>query len=110
MCVFAVTDPRNVEVPSYFLPLLVGLVVGMIGLGKADTVDPDPVQEENEMLLAFGFNCGFALNPARDLGPRIFTAFAGWGVDVFRYGRRGPQAPEGPKPCPLSGFGTTLGS
>lgn len=65
MCVFAVTDPRNVEVPQYFLPLLVGLVVGTVGM-------------------SFGFNCGFAINPARDLGPRIFTAIAGYGSEPFR--------------------------
>jgi glycerol uptake facilitator-like aquaporin len=34
----------------------------------------------------FGFNAGYAINPARDLGPRIFTAIAGWGTDVFRAG------------------------
>jgi len=66
MCVFAVTDPRNVEVPQHFLPLLVGLVVGMIGL-------------------SYGFNCGFAINPARDMGPRIFTWLAGYGHGVFSY-------------------------
>lgn len=68
MCVFAVTDPRNVEVPQHFLPLLVGLVVGMIGL-------------------SYGYNCGFAINPARDMGPRIFTWMAGYGSEVFRYCR-----------------------
>uniref|UniRef100_A0A915IM87 Aquaporin-3 n=1 Tax=Romanomermis culicivorax TaxID=13658 RepID=A0A915IM87_ROMCU len=66
MCVFAVNDPRNVDVPMYFLPLLVGLVVGTVGM-------------------SFGYNCGFAINPARDLGPRIFTALSGWGNEVFSY-------------------------
>ncbi|TNN67014.1 Aquaporin-3 [Liparis tanakae] len=30
-----------------------------------------------------GFNSGYAVNPARDLGPRLFTAVAGWGTEVF---------------------------
>ncbi|KAE8955346.1 hypothetical protein PF005_g32427 [Phytophthora fragariae] len=33
--------------------------------------------------MAFGMNTGYAVNPARDLGPRIFTAIAGWGTKVF---------------------------
>lgn len=32
---------------------------------------------------SFGINTGYALNPARDLAPRIFSAIAGWGKDVF---------------------------
>ncbi|KAI8875093.1 aquaporin [Backusella circina FSU 941] len=33
--------------------------------------------------LTLGYTSGFSLNPARDLGPRIFTAIAGWGPEVF---------------------------
>jgi MIP family channel proteins len=33
--------------------------------------------------LSFGAQTGYALNPARDLGPRAFCAVAGWGADVF---------------------------
>ncbi|MEQ1843616.1 MAG: aquaporin, partial [Verrucomicrobiales bacterium] len=36
--------------------------------------------------MTFGFNSGYAINPARDLAPRIFTAIAGWGPEVFRAG------------------------
>lgn len=63
--VLAICDAENMSVPKYLVPVLVGLVVGAVGM-------------------SFGFNCGFALNPPRDLGPRIFTAVAGWGADVFR--------------------------
>jgi MIP family channel proteins len=62
--VFAISDPKNVSPPGWMGPLLVGLLV--VGIG-----------------VAFGFNAGYAINPARDLGPRLFTAVAGWGGDVF---------------------------
>ncbi|KAG0711033.1 Aquaporin-9 [Chionoecetes opilio] len=64
VCVCAITDTRNMEVPKGLVPLLVGLSVLNIGV-------------------CFGFNCGYAINPARDLAPRIFTLIAGWGSDTF---------------------------
>ena len=48
-------------------PVLVGGIVVAIGV-------------------SFGFNAGYAINPARDLGPRLFTAVAGWGGGVFTAG------------------------
>ncbi|CAG0914408.1 unnamed protein product [Notodromas monacha] len=65
--VMAITDPRNMEVSKGLYPLYVGLTVGAVGM-------------------AFGFNCGYAINPARDLAPRVFTAIAGWGGQVFSAG------------------------
>ena len=35
--------------------------------------------------LGFGFSTQMAINPARDLGPRIFTAMAPWYENVFTY-------------------------
>ncbi|KAG0243637.1 hypothetical protein BGX31_010421 [Mortierella sp. GBA43] len=32
---------------------------------------------------SFGYITGGALNPARDLAPRVFTAIFGWGVEAF---------------------------
>ena len=33
--------------------------------------------------LSLGHNCGYAINPARDLAPRLLTLLAGWGPRVF---------------------------
>jgi MIP family channel proteins len=65
--IFALTDTRNVPPVGGLGPLVVGLLVVAIGA-------------------AFGFNSGYAINPARDFGPRLFTAVAGWGTEVFRAG------------------------
>ena len=63
----ALTDTKNANVPGYLVPVGAGLLVLTIGA-------------------TFGFNSGYAINPARDLGPRLFTAVAGWGGEVFRAG------------------------
>jgi MIP family channel proteins len=65
--IFALTDKRNAPPAAGQGPVLVGLLVVAIGA-------------------AFGFNSGYAINPARDFGPRLFTAVAGWGGEVFRAG------------------------
>ncbi|XP_047672366.1 aquaporin-10b isoform X6 [Tachysurus fulvidraco] len=65
VCVLALGDSRNFPGPPGLEPVLVGAVVMVIGL-------------------SMGSNSGYALNPARDLGPRIFTCIAGWGTEVFR--------------------------
>lgn len=65
--VLAMTDQRNSAPPGWLAAPLIGALV--IGIG-----------------VAFGFNAGYAINPARDLGPRLFTAVAGWGGGVFTAG------------------------
>lgn len=67
LVVLAITDSHNAVPPSGMTPFIVGLLVVAIGM-------------------SFGFNSGYAINPARDFGPRVFTAMAGWGSDVFRAG------------------------
>ena len=57
--VFAVTDQFNMPVGSNLAPLIVGFIVLAIGL-------------------SFGANAGYAINPARDFGPRLFAWAAGW--------------------------------
>jgi len=65
--IFGITDQRNSPAPAGLAPVVVGLLVLLIGA-------------------TYGFNSGYAINPARDFGPRLFTAVAGWGTDVFRAG------------------------
>jgi MIP family channel proteins len=65
--IFGITDTRSSPPPAGLTPLIVGLLVVLIGA-------------------TFGFNSGYAINPARDLAPRVFTALAGWGGEVFRAG------------------------
>ncbi|HKC12015.1 MAG TPA: MIP family channel protein [Vicinamibacteria bacterium] len=65
--VFALTDRRNLAPDPRLAPVLFGAAVVLIGM-------------------TFGYNAGYAINPARDFGPRLFTALAGWGSEVFRAG------------------------
>ena len=56
--IFAIGDERN-QPPAILQPILVGLVVVAIGMG-------------------YGGLHGYAINPARDLGPRLWTVVAGF--------------------------------
>ncbi|TNC20688.1 MIP/aquaporin family protein [Amycolatopsis alkalitolerans] len=60
----ALIDKRNQAPQGNFGPIAVGLVVAGIGM-------------------SFGTNAGYAINPARDLGPRLLTFFEGWGSKAF---------------------------
>lgn len=62
--IFAITDKFNNEAEKGLKPLAIGILLSGIAL-------------------SFGYNTGFALNPARDFSPRVFTALAGWGFKVF---------------------------
>nr|WP_225832355.1 MIP/aquaporin family protein [Streptomyces sp. NK08204] len=59
MFVVAIVDLRNQAVKANLGPLLVGFAVAAIGM-------------------SYGANAGYAINPARDFGPRLFTWLAGW--------------------------------
>lgn len=58
--VFAVVDEFNQPPRGNLAPWIVGLIVVAVGL-------------------SFGANAGYAINPARDFGPRFFAWIAGWG-------------------------------
>jgi glycerol uptake facilitator protein len=58
--VAAITDARNQLPGSNLAPLIVGFAVAAIGM-------------------SYGANAGYAINPARDFGPRFFAWIAGWG-------------------------------
>jgi MIP family channel proteins len=65
--VLAIGDQKNFAAEGRLQPILVGAAVVLIGM-------------------SFGYNAGYAINPARDFGPRLFTYVAGWGGDVFTAG------------------------
>ena len=60
MFVFAVTDVLNQPPRGNLAPWIIGLAVAAIGM-------------------SFGANAGYAINPARDFGPRFYAWLAGWG-------------------------------
>jgi glycerol uptake facilitator protein len=62
--IFAVTDAFNQRVRANLAPLIVGFIVVAVGI-------------------SFGANAGYAINPARDFGPRMFALVAGWGKVAF---------------------------
>ncbi|XP_078062824.1 aquaporin-10-like [Mustelus asterias] len=66
-CILCIGDSKNAGIPPFLQPPLTSIAVFFIGLGM-------------------GANTGYAINPARDLGPRLFTFMAGWGIEVFTAG------------------------
>ncbi|MEY9934635.1 glycerol uptake facilitator protein [Catenulispora sp. GP43] len=63
-CILAITDLRNTSPGANLAPVVVGLLVVAIGM-------------------AFGTDAGYAINPARDFGPRLAEFFTGYGT-AFR--------------------------
>ncbi|KAF8645126.1 hypothetical protein AX16_007955 [Volvariella volvacea WC 439] len=66
IAVLAVIDKHNMAPPSGLLPVALFLV--LLGIGAS-----------------IGMQTGYAINPARDLGPRIVTAMVGYGKQVFTF-------------------------
>jgi glycerol uptake facilitator protein len=59
MLVFAIIDTRNLAPSSNMGPFIIGLVVVVIGM-------------------TLGADAGYAINPARDFGPRLASWITGW--------------------------------
>src|SRR5947209_2659088 len=59
--IFAITDSRNQPVQGNLNPLIIGFLIVAIGA-------------------SFGLNTGYAINPARDLGPRLWIAIVSGGA------------------------------
>ncbi|XP_041803850.1 aquaporin-7 [Chelmon rostratus] len=64
LCLMALSDQKNKPAAAGSEPVAVGLLVLLIGI-------------------SLGSNSGYAINPTRDIAPRVFTAIAGWGAEVF---------------------------
>lgn len=64
LCILCLDEKRNTPAPSELIPAIVAVIV--LGIS-----------------MSMSANCGAAINPARDLGPRLFTLTAGWGTEVF---------------------------
>ena len=60
--ILAATDKKNIASPTGLVPFVICLAFLAIGM-------------------TLGMETGYAINPARDLGPRIFTAMAGYGTE-----------------------------
>ena len=63
LLVLAIIDARNMSPGANLAPFIIGLVV--VGIG-----------------MVLGANAGYAINPARDLGPRLVAWICGWS-DAF---------------------------
>jgi aquaglyceroporin related protein, other eukaryote len=64
--VCAITDQNNGPPPPGMIPLGLFFVICVIGAG-------------------LGMQTGYAINPARDLGPRIMLALTGYGSGPWSY-------------------------
>lgn len=62
--ILAIVDGRNQPVQANLNPLIIGLLIVAIGA-------------------SFGLNTGYAINPARDFGPRLWMTIAGGGLGAL---------------------------
>lgn len=65
--VLATSDKNNTKLPHGTMAIIIGFTVALLGI-------------------SFAYNCGNAINPARDLSPRLLTYLVGWGKQVFTAG------------------------
>ena len=65
MVILAIVDLRNTAPAANLGPFMIGLLV--VGIG-----------------MAWGTLAGYAINPARDFGPRLASALTGYGGEAFK--------------------------
>jgi aquaglyceroporin related protein len=66
LVVLAMTDKRNLPPPNGLTPLVLFILI--LGIGAS-----------------WGMETAYAINPARDLGPRLFLSMVGYGKQVYTY-------------------------
>lgn len=71
MSILALTDDQNGGPKGFAAALLIGILIAVIGA-------------------SMGPLTGFAMNPARDFGPKFFAYLAGWGDIALTGGRDNP--------------------
>jgi len=64
LLIILATGDKNNFPAGHSTPIVLGLTLLVIGA-------------------SLGLQTGYALNPARDFGPRLLTALGGWGLEVF---------------------------
>ncbi|GHO95340.1 aquaporin [Reticulibacter mediterranei] len=64
--IFAIVDARNQPVQANLNPFIIGMLIVAIGA-------------------SFGLNTGYAINPARDFGPRLWIAIVSGGASLNTY-------------------------
>ncbi len=69
--ILAVVDDKNGSPKGHMAAILIGIVIAIIGC-------------------SLGPLTGFAMNPARDFGPKVFAYLAGWGEVAFTGGLTNP--------------------
>ncbi|PVV02502.1 hypothetical protein BB560_003042 [Smittium megazygosporum] len=84
-------DPDNTRWDSFFAEMVLTAILLFVIQGFFDErLTPakgfEPIAV-GLLVLTIGITCGtmtgYAINPARDLGPRLFTLAAGWGTEPF---------------------------
>ncbi|EGZ08899.1 hypothetical protein PHYSODRAFT_252268 [Phytophthora sojae] len=64
LCIYAITDQNNRSPGTVGTPFAFALMIMALGM-------------------SFGMNTGYAMNPARDFGPRLLTYVVGYGSKVW---------------------------
>ncbi|CAG2100808.1 unnamed protein product [Medioppia subpectinata] len=70
IAVLVTMDETNVQIPKYLIPVFISMIICGV-------------------IISFGFNCGAALNPARDVSARLFLLLMGYHNNIISHGGEG---------------------